>query len=994
MNDQPNRLAQGGLIYRDRPLSFEFDGSRYFGYAGDTLASALLASGRALVGRSFKYHRPRGIVTAGSEEPNALVELRQGARTEPNTRATIVELFEGLRATSQNRFPSLRWDLGALASVVSRFLPAGFYYKTFMWPSAFWEKVYEPVIRRAAGLGRASFDPDPDQYEKTHAFCDVLIVGGGPAGIAAALSAARAGARVILCDEDFRLGGRLCSDRRQIDDLTGVDWVVGSENELRSFEDVRILLRTTVFGVYDGATYGAVERVSDHLSEPAPHQPRQRLWKIVAKRVILASGAIERPIVFGGNDKPGVMLASAVRTYLNRYAVMPGRQAAVFTTTDDGWKTVSDLHACGVRVAAVVDARNVVNPEYANVADRLAIPIYAGARVVDAWGARRVQSVTIQAADGRSIEVGADLVAVSGGWIPNIALSTHLGTRPKWSDRINAFVPGDLQGIHRVIGAAGAEFSLPGALQQGQVIGTEVAAELGFDATERHARAFQTDRENTQTASLSFSTTYRGKAFIDFQNDVTQEDIELAAREGFRSPELLKRYTTLGMATDQGKLSNSNGHAVLAAILQRSSAEVGSTVFRPPYTPVALGAFAGAQRAEHYRPARYTPGHAWAKEQGAVFAEAGAWLRAQWFPKPGETTWLDSVKREVRMTRRAVGICDVSTLGKIEIQGADAATFLDRIYINTFSTLAPGRVRYGVMLREDGFVMDDGTTAHLAHGRYVMSTTTANAAKVFQHLEFARQVLWPELDVQLVSVTDQWAQYSIAGPRSRELLQKILGRAINLSNEAFAYQACAEVEWEGITLRIFRVSFSGELAYEIAVPARFGDAAVRILMAAGEGFDITPYGVESLSVMRIEKGHIAGNELNGTTTAADLGLGRMMSRTKDFIGRVLADRSALVSADRPTLVGLRPIGQGARLHAGAHLLPSEVRPSLSQDLGYVTSVAYSATLGSWIGLGLLSGGMMHLGKRIHLFDPLRDNSIPVEVVVPVHFDPAGTRLKS
>ena len=994
MNGQPNRLAQGGLINRDRPLSFEFDGSRYFGYAGDTLASALLASGRALVGRSFKYHRPRGIVTAGSEEPNALVELRQGARTEPNTRATIVELFEGLRATSQNRFPSLRWDLGALASVVSRFLPAGFYYKTFMWPAAFWEKVYEPFIRRAAGLGRASFDPDPDQYEKTHAFCDVLIVGGGPAGIAAALSAARAGARVILCDEDFRLGGRLCSDRRQIDDLTGVEWVVESENELRSFEDVRILQRTTVFGVYDGATYGAVERVSDHVSEPASHQPRQRLWKIVAKRAILASGAIERPIVFGGNDKPGVMLASAVRTYLNRYSVLPGRQAVVFTTTDDGWKTVSDMHACGVRVVAVVDARNVVNPEYASEADRLAIPIYAGARVVDAWGARRVQSVTIRAADGRSVEVGTDLVAMSGGWTPNIALTTHLGTKPRWSDCIDAFVPGDLRGIHRVIGAAGAEFSLAGALQQGHLIGSEVAAELGFDATGRRPRAFKADRENTETTSQSIASNFRGKAFIDFQNDVTQEDIELAAREGFRSPELVKRYTTLGMATDQGKLSNLNGHAVLAAILQRSSAEVGTTVFRPPYTPVALGAFAGAQRAEHYRPGRYTPGHAWAKGQGAVFAETGDWLRAQWFPKSGESTWLDSVNREVRMTRGGVGVCDVSTLGKIEIQGADAAAFLDRIYINTFSTLAPGRLRYGVMLREDGFVMDDGTTAHLAQGRYVMSTTTANAAKVFQHLEFARQVLWPELDVEFVSVTDQWAQYSIAGPRSRELLQKILGGAINLSNEAFAYQACAEVEWEGITLRIFRVSFSGELAYEIAVPARFGDAAVRILMAAGEEFDITPYGVESLSVMRIEKGHIAGNELNGTTTATDLGLGRMMSRTKGFIGRVLAGRPALMSADRPTLVGLKPIEQGARLHAGAHLLPSEVRPSLSQDLGYVTSVAYSATLGSWIGLGLLSGGMMHLGKRIHLFDPLRDNSIPVEVVSPVHFDPTGTRLKS
>jgi len=809
----------------------------------------------------------------------------------------------------------------------------------------------------------------------------------------AALSAARAGARVILCDEDFRLGGRLCCDRREIDDLTGVDWVIDTEKELRSFEEVRILQRTTVFGVYDGATYGAVERVADHVSEPAPDQPRQRLWKIVAKRVILASGAIERPIVFGGNDKPGVMLASAVRTYVNRYAVLPGRQPVIFTATDDGWRTVSDLHARGVRVAAVVEARKEVNPECAKAAARFGIPIYMGARIVDAWGARRVQAVTIRAADGRSFDVATDLVAMSGGWVPNIALTTHLGTRPEWSEGLNAFVPGELRGIHRVIGAASGELSLLGALEQGRLIGSEVAAGLGFDTTERPPPAFQTDSEHTQTGSLTNSIASRGKAFIDFQNDVTREDIELAAREGFRSPELVKRYTTLGMATDQGKLSNLNGHAVLAEVTHHRMAEVGTTVFRPPYTPVALGALAGAHRAEHYRPARYTPAHAWAKEQGAVFSEAGAWLRAQWFARLGESTWLDSVNREVRTTRRSVGICDVSTLGKIEIQGADAPAFLDRIYINSFSTLAPGRVRYGLMLREDGFVMDDGTTAHLGPGRYVMSTTTANAAKVFEHLEFARQVLWPELDVEFVSVTDQWAQYAVAGPHSRELLQRILGGTIDLSNDAFAYQACAEVEWEGMPVRIFRVSFSGELAYEIAVPARYGDAVMRMLMAAGEEFDVTPYGVESLSVMRIEKGHVAGNELNGTTTAADLGLGRMMSTTKDFIGRVLAGRRALMNADRPALVGLNPVRPGTRLHAGAHLLPIGVRPSLSQDLGHVTSVAYSPTLGSWIGLGLLSGGMRHLGKRIHHFDPLRDHSVPVNVVPAVHFDPTGSRLK-
>jgi heterotetrameric sarcosine oxidase alpha subunit len=988
---QPNRLKGTGLVDPGRTIPFQFDGKRYTGCAGDTLASALLASGIRLVGRSFKYHRPRGILTAGSEEPNALVELRSGARREPNTRATVVELFDGLEACSQNRWPSLAFDVGAINSLLSPMLVAGFYYKTFMWPAAFWEKLYEPAIRRAAGLGRASQEPDPDSYEKAHAFCDVLVIGGGPAGLAAALSAGRSGARVILCDEDFVLGGRLGSERHEIDGLPAIEWARRAEAELASLPEVRILRRTTVFGVYDGGTFGAIERVSDHLPVPPPHQPRQRYWKIVARRSVLATGAIERPIVFGGNDRPGVMLASAVRTYVNRFRVTPGHRVALFTTSDDGWKTALDLADAGVAVAAIVDARPELAPGLLADAKRLAARVHLGAQVVDTRGARGLERITIRGADGQLMQVPADALAVSGGWNPNIALSTHLGRRPRWSGKISAFVPDeDLQGMV-VVGSARGTFALSDCLREGYAAGADAAEATGFNP--KPADPVRAQDELTGVTALWSVAGSRSKAFVDFQNDVTQDDVALAAREGFRSVELLKRYTTLGMATDQGKTSNINGHAIMAALTERAIPEVGTTVFRPPYSPVALGALAGTHRGKHFRPTRYTAGHDWAVERGATFVEAGQWLRAQWFAAPGETDWLTTVTREVKAVRSGVGVCDVSTLGKIEIQGPDAGTFLDRVYINMFSTLPVGKVRYGLMLREDGFVMDDGTTAHLAPGHYVMSTTTANAAKVMQHLEHARQILWPQLDVQMVSVTEQWAQYAIAGPNARRVLERLLGPAVDVSDSALPYLGCMELTWRGVTARLFRISFSGELAYELAVPARYGDAAIRAIMAAGEGLGIVPYGTEALGVMRIEKGHVAGNELNGTTTAQDLGLGRMMSKKKDFIGRVLAMRPGLTDPDRPALVGVKPVDASQRLYAGAHFLPVGAAASLENDQGYMTSVAFSPMLGHWIGLGLLSRGPQRMGERIRACDPVRGGDVLVEVTSPVFFDPDGKRLQ-
>jgi sarcosine oxidase subunit alpha len=987
----PNRLDGEGAIRRDRTLSFTFDGKRYAGHPGDTLASALLASGVRVVARSFKYHRPRGILTAGSEEPNALVELRTGARREPNTRATVVELFDGLEACSQHRWPSLAFDLGAINSFLSPVFIAGFYYKTFMWPAAFWERVYEPAIRRAAGLGRASPEADPDSYEKAHAFCDLLVVGGGPAGLAAALAAGRAGARVILCDEDFVLGGRLNGDRHEIDGTGGALWARQIVAELAALPEVRVLTRTTVFGTYDGNTLGALERVADHMPVPAAHQARQRLWKIVARRTVLAAGAAERPIVFGGNDRPGVMLASAVRTFVNRFRVTPGHRTAVFTACDDGWKTALDLINAHVDVPVLVDARREVPATLEKQASHRGVRIMLGAQIFDAHGAKGLSGIDVRDERGRVTRIATDALAVAGGWNPNTALSTHLGGRPRWSDDIAAYVPADLPRGMIAVGAAAGDFSLAGALRTGAAAGREAASAAGFEATAEWSP--RVDGEAVDGAPLWFVPGSRGKAFVDPQHDVTTEDVAIAAREGFHSAELLKRYTTLGMGTDQGKTSALNGHAIVAALTGRSPADLGTIASRPPYTPVAIGALAGMHRGQEFRPCRLTPSHRWAESHGATFVDLGEWRRAKAFPLAGERDWKRTLVREVRGVRTAVGVCDVSTLGKIDVQGGDAGVFLDRIYANMISSLPVGKTRHGIMLREDGIVFDDGTVARLAPNRFVLSTTSAHATKVLQHLEHARQVLWPELDVQLASVTEQWAQFAIAGPRSRSLVERLLGATVAVTNAAFPYLACAEFQLQGRPARLFRISFSGELAYELAVPARLGDATVRAIMLAGEELGVIPYGMEALGTMRIEKGHVAGAELNGTTTAQDLGLGRMMSAQKDYIGRVLTGRPGLSAPDRPALIGVKPAAPDARLRAGAHFLRPGARSTLANDQGFLSSATFSPTLGHWIGLGFLSGGQQRIGERLLAHDPLAGGDIEVEVTNPVFYDPDGQRLK-
>ena len=986
------RLSTGGLVDRSRPLSFSFDGRTCHGFAGDTLASALLANNVRLIGRSFKYHRPRGLLSAGSEEPNGIVELRSGARREPNTRATMAELFDGLEATSQNRWPSLDFDILSVNSLLAPFLAAGFYYKTFMWPAAWWEKLYEPIIRRAAGLGHASGLDDPDHYEKSTLFCDILVIGSGPAGLMAALTAARSGARVVVAEEDHALGGRLLADQKTIDRLPSPVWAANLEAELAAQPEVRILRRTTIFGVYDGGTYGALERVSDHLAEPADHMPRQRLWRIIAKRSILAAGAIERPLVFGDNDRPGIMLAGAVRTYLNRYAVAPGRTAIVFSNNDDAALTIADLHRAGVSVAALVDPRQDVPAALQAAAKNAGARLIAGGSIERALGSKNVEGAEIGLSDGSRLALRCDLIAMSGGWNPSVHLTTHFGGKPVWNPSIAAFAPGALPPGMAVIGAAAGFFAIADAIRAGQTAGQQAAEATGFKTTDFELPS--TEPESTAIEPLWRVRKATGKCFVDFQNDVTVQDVELAEREGFRSVEHLKRYTTLGMATDQGKTANVNGLALMAELTANTIGKVGTTIMRPPFSPVAIGAFGGHHRDKNFKPTRLPPSHDWALGQGAKFVEAGYWLRAQYFPLKDEKDWLETVTREVRTVRSAVGVCDVSTLGKIDVQGTDAADFLERVYINGWKNLPVGRVRYGLMLREDGIAMDDGTTTRLGNDHFFMTTTTANAAKIMQHLEFCHQWLWPDLDVQMISVTEQWAQYSIAGPRSRDVLRKIVDPGHDVSNAAFPYMAAGKVTVCGGTrARLYRISFSGELAYEIGVSARCGDALIRRIMAAGAEFGITPYGTEALGVMRIEKGHIGGTELNGTSTASDLGLGRMMSTKKDCIGRVLATREALIDPSRPTIVGFRPVDRARRLRAGAHFHKQNAPATAANDEGYMTSTAFSPVLGHWIGLGFLARGPGRLGEILRAHDPVRGEDYLVEVVAPVFYDLEGEKLR-
>ncbi|MCE5974768.1 sarcosine oxidase subunit alpha family protein [Sinirhodobacter sp. WL0062] len=971
----------GGLIDRSQTLRFTFDGKSYTGHPGDTLASALLANDVRLMGRSFKYHRPRGVFTAGSEEPNALVELRTGARQEPNTRATMAELFDGLSANSQNRVGSLNFDLLAVNDLASPFFAAGFYYKTFMWPRAFWEKLYEPMIRRAAGLGSLSMQADPDAYDKGFLHCDLLVIGGGAAGLAAALTAARSGAQVILADEDFRLGGRLLSESHSLNDAPATDWIAALEAEFASLPNLRVMRRTTVFGTFDHGIYGAVERVSDHLAAPFA-AVRQTLWRITAKRAILAAGATERHIPFANNDRPGIMLAGAMRSYANRFAASPADRVAIFTNNDDGHRTALDLAAKGVEIAGVIDSR-------AGVRALGQYPVFAGAMVSDAKGRLGLTRLQVTR-DGQSHWLDCGALGIAGGWNPNVHLASHHRGRPVWDETLLSFVPGqDGPPVMSVAGAAAGKGSTHAALTSGAEAALAALSELGRTAT-------LPDLPRAEDAPINQQAFWhvpgKGRAWVDFQNDVTVKDIKLAHQENMRPVEHLKRWTTLGMATDQGKTANVTALAVMAELTGKSIPETGTTIFRPPYTGVALSVLGGGDTGKHFRPTRLTPTHDWAKAQGAVFVEVGQWMRAQYFPRAGETTWRETVDREVLATRAGVGLCDVTTLGKVDVQGADAGEFLNRLYANAMASLKVGMVRYGLMLREDGHAYDDGTCARLAEDHYVVTTTTAQAGPVYRHMEYARQCLWPELDVQLISTTDAWAQISVAGPNARALLERIVD-GFDLSNTAFPFMACTELTvCKGLRARLFRISFSGELAYEIAVPARYGNALMAQMIEVGADLGATPYGTEALGVLRIEKGHAAGNELNGQTTAQMLGMGKMVSTKKDAIGAVMSRREGL-SAERRILVGLMPVDASQPVVAGSHLFAPDAEQKTETDLGWITSACFSPHVGSGIGLGFLADGTARIGQEIIAANPLQGQSVRLRVVSPHFVDPEGGRLR-
>ncbi|RKF16536.1 sarcosine oxidase subunit alpha family protein [Roseovarius spongiae] len=972
------RIAGKGLIDRARPVGFRFDGHRYEGFAGDTLASALLANGIRVMGRSFKYHRPRGVLSAGSEEPNALVTTGLGPAQEPNVRATTLELHEGLMARSQNRWPSLGWDALAVNDLFAPFLGAGFYYKTFMWPRRFWERVYEPVIRRAAGLGALSGEAVTQKYERAWAHCDLLVIGAGPAGLMAARTAAEAGADVILVDEDTVCGGRLNAERLEVDGRPGAEWAAAMAADLAARPNVRIMTRTTVTGAYDGGVYGALERLA-HDVAMRPGAPLECFWRINARAAVLAAGALERPVAFANNDRPGVMTAGAVRAYLNRWRVAPGRNVAVFGNTDDAHRTAADLVAAGVHVSALIDARPHARCD-------LDVPFYAGAQVCNAQGRHGLEAISIARASGIE-KVQADCLAMSGGWNPTLHLTCHMNGRPAWNPDIAAFVPRDgaIPGMVTA-GACRGDFSTRACLEGGARAAAQALETLGLKAPEADIPKAE---DSAYDIAPLWAVPGKGRAWLDFQNDVTVKDVKQAAVENFRSVEHMKRYTTQGMATDQGKNSNVAALAVLADATGRGIPETGTTTFRPPYSPVAIAAMGAGAQGKGFAPERFTTSHAASVARGAPMIEAGLWYRPSYFPKPGETHWRQSCDREVGYVRGAVGIADVSTLGKIDIQGRDAGAFLDYVYTNTFSTLKVGRVRYGLMLREDGFVMDDGTCARLGEEHYLMTTTTAAAGQVMRHLEFVHQCLAPKMDVRFISVTEQWAQFAVAGPKSRALLDDLLDAPVG----DMPFMGCGEVTVGGVAARLFRISFSGEHAYELAVPARYGDALFRELAARAEGLGGGPYGMEALNVLRIEKGFITHAEIHGRVTADDIGMGRMISAKKDCIGKTMAARPGLSEPGREQLVGLKPVGAVKELTAGAHLFEQDAQAVSANDLGYLTSVGFSPTFGRFLGLGFLRDGRERHGEVLRAVDHLRQTETLVEVQDPVQFDADGGRTR-
>ena len=971
------RLPDGGRIDRTRTLRFRFDGRSYASHPGDTLASALLANGVHLMGRSFKYHRPRGPIAAGAEEPNALVTVGEGPRHTPNLRATQVELHDGLVATSQNRWPSLGMDAGAAAGLFAPLLGAGFYYKTFMGPGRAWHRLYEPAIRRAAGLGTAPAVADPDIYTQRYAHADVLVVGAGPAGLAAALAASAGGARVFLVDEQAECGGGLLGEPGAvIDGQPAARWLAATLATLGARENLTILPRTTAFGYYAQNFLGLCERLTDHLAAPPPGMARERLWRLRAKKVILATGAIERPLVFAGNDRPGIMLASAARSYANRWAVRPGSRAVLFTADDSGYAAARDLAAAGIEIAAIADLRPAPDPDLAR----------------DMTGLRVRTATSIQATTGRLRVTAADLVPIGGGTVERVPCDLLL-MAGGWTPSLHLFS----QSRGRIVFDAATRRYLPGAAAQDQVSAGACRGLAGIGAClEDGAAAGAAIRQFAVTGEIMPAGGFEGlvpesparKAFVDFQNDVQAADIRQAVQEGFRSIEHVKRYTTSGMATDQGKTSNINALAIAAQALDRPMPAVGLTSFRTPYTPVSFGSFAGHARGMLFDPVRHTPLHDWAAARGAVFEDVGQWKRAHHFPGAGESP-AEAVSRECRAVRRQAGVFDASTLGKIEVVGRDAAAFLERIYTNSWAKLAVGRCRYGLLLNEAGFVMDDGVVGRLATDRFHVTTTTSGAAAVLHHMEDFLQTEFFDLQCWLISSTEQWAVIAVQGPRARDILAPLVD-GVDLA--AFPHMSVAECVVAGVPARLFRVSFTGETGFEINVPAGHGQAVLDAVLAAGQPHGLTPYGTEAMHVLRAEKGYIViGQDTDGTVTPDDLGLGWAIGRAKpDFVGRRSLARPDIVAPGRLQLVGLLTADPGVVLADGAQIVAAADPATGTPAIGHVTSSYRSEAVGRSIAMAMLAGGRGMIGRTVHI--PMPGGSIPAVVTSPMFYDPEGARL--
>ena len=998
---KPYRLSTGGrLVDRTKKLSFSFDGKTLPGFQGDTIASAVLASGQRVFGRSFKYHRPRGVVGLGSEEMNALIGVGEGARHEPNLRATQVELFNGLSAVSQNRWPSLNWDVGAINNAMSRFIPGGFYYKTLMWPASFWKHVYEPIIRRAAGLGKAPEGRDPDTYEQIHVHCDVLVIGAGIAGLAAAEAAAANGAKVILADENPRLGGLADISGGTIGGQPLTDWAAARSATLAAAQNVHVLNRTTVVGHFHHNFLMLFERVADH--DPAllsAGAPRHRLWKVRAHQVILATGSIERPIAFANNDRPGIMLASAARGLVERYGVSPGSSGIVFTNNDDAYQTAIVLKSAGVGVR-VVDSRSRAEGALPNKAREMGITVDAGSvisAVNTTWGGLNITDVKLASyrkGQGRVIKetkVDCDFVAMSGGWNPALHLWCHNGGKIRFDEQIQSFRPDRHADKITAIGAANGHFGLSQILEEAYTAGSKLAGSGNVHPVPQAVQADERPLEPIWFAPATGKYNEGNKHFIDFQNDVTAADLELAQREGYESVEHTKRYTTFGMATDQGKTSNLNGLGVLSEATGKSIPEIGVTTFRPPYTPFSFGSIAGVLTKNLFLPIRRTAVYPWHVEQNAVFEPVGQWRRAYTYPKGAEDKHA-SIDREILAVRNKVGMLDASTLGKIEIKGPDAAEFLDRMYTNMFSTLKVGKCRYGLMMNELGFLTDDGVTVRLADDHFLMHTTSGGADRIAAWLEEWLQTEWTHYKVFVTPVTEQWSQFAIAGPKARDVLKK-LDPSFDISNEALPHMSFVEGKLGPYPVRLFRISFSGELSYEVATPSNYGLGLWKAILAAGEEFGLEAYGTEALHVLRAEKGYIVvGDETDGTTTPIDVGLDGLVSKKKaDFIGKRSLEQSYLKGPNRKQLVGLMTEDPNEVLPDGAYAVAQVKDKPPMQMIGQVTSSYKSPTLGRSIAMALIENGRARMGETISF--PLPGGKVVRATITDtVFYDKEGAKL--